>query len=95
VNDLGAVLTFLQTLRSGSGCVVTPDCQGEHRRQDRDPAGRSGTRPPTLIGFHCLVCGYLRPAEASRSMPAPLCAGSKTRTGRQHAPTPMQALVLR
>jgi hypothetical protein len=53
-------------------------------------------QPPTLIiGFHCLVCGYLRPAEASRPVAAPLCAGSKARTGKPHAPTPMQALLLR
>ena len=95
MSDLGAVLTFLQTLRSGSGCVVTPDRQGEHRRQDRDPAGRSGTRPPTLIGFHCLVCGYLRPAEGRLQVSAPMCASSKARTGRQHEPTPMKALFLR
>jgi hypothetical protein len=51
-------------------------------------------QPPTLIiGFHCLVCGYLRPAEASRPVAAPLCAGSKARPGKQHAPTPMQALL--
>ena len=49
---------------------------------------------PQLIGFHCPVCGYLRPAETSRPVPAPLCAGSKARTGKQHEPTPMQALFL-
>jgi hypothetical protein len=40
------------------------------------------------------VCGFARPAEASRPLPAPLCAGSKARTSTQHAPTPMQPLVL-
>jgi hypothetical protein len=81
-------------LCSGSGRVLTPDCRREHRRRDREPAGRDVTRPPTLIGFHCLVCGLARPAEAGRPVPAPLCAGSRARTGKQHAPTPMQALVL-
>jgi hypothetical protein len=52
-------------------------------------------QPPTLIGFHCLVCGFTLRAEARRPVPAPLCAGSRARTGKQHAPTPMQALVLR
>jgi hypothetical protein len=94
VSNPGAVLTFLPTLRSGSGPVITPDRRGERRRRDRDAAARGGTEPPTLIGFHCPVCGYLRPAEADRPVPAPLCVGSTARTGKQHEPTPMQALVL-
>jgi hypothetical protein len=28
-------------------------------------------------------------------VPAPVCAGSTARTGKQHEPTPMRALVLR
>ena len=56
---------------------------------------RMSHRLPTLIGFHCLVCGFARPAEASRPVPAPLCAGSQVRTSQQHAPTLMQALFLR
>jgi hypothetical protein len=51
-------------------------------------------RPPTLIGFHCLVCGFARPAKDSRPVPAPLCAGSKARTGKQHEPTRMHALFI-
>ena len=95
MSDLGAVVILGRTLQSGSGPVITPDRRGEHRRRDREPAGRGGTRPPTLIGFHCLVCGYLRPAETSRPVPAPACAGSTTRTGKQHQPIPMQVLFLR
>ena len=82
-----------RTLQSGFGRVITPDRRREHRWRDREPTGRGGIRAPTLIGFHCLVCGYLRPAETSRP-PAPVCAGSKARTGKQHEPTPMQGLVL-
>ena len=71
-----------------------PDRRGDPRRRDRDPAGRGWTRPPTLIGFHCPVCGFARPAETRRPVPAPVCAGSTARTGKQHEPTLMQALVL-
>jgi hypothetical protein len=72
-----------------------PDRRGNHRRRNGDPAVKSPNRPRALIGFHCPVCGYLRPAEARRPVPAPLCAGSKARAGKQHDPTPMRALVLR
>jgi hypothetical protein len=71
-----------------------PDRRGNHRRRNGDPAVKSPNRPRALIGFHCPVCGYLRPAEADRPVPAPLCVGSTARTGKQHEPTPMQALVL-
>ena len=71
-----------------------PDRPGDRRQRNHEPAGRPEDQPPTLIGFHCPGCGYLRPAEADRPVPAPLCAGSKARTGKQHEPTPMQALVL-
>jgi hypothetical protein len=46
-----------------------------------------------LVGFSCLVCGYLRPAKTRQPAPAPLCVGSKARTGRRHEPTPMVALL--
>jgi hypothetical protein len=49
-------------------------------------------QPPELVGFHCPVCGFVLPAEESRPMRASLCAGSKARSGRQHAPTPMRTL---
>ena len=61
---------------------------------DLRPAGISLTPPSTLIGFHCPVCGYLLPAKQGRPSPAPRCAGSTARTGRQHEPTPMRALCL-
>jgi hypothetical protein len=47
-----------------------------------------------LIGFYCPVCGYLRSAEGYLPDPVPICAGSKARTGRQHEPTRMEALLL-
>ena len=49
---------------------------------------------PELVGFHCPVCGFVLPAEGIRPIRAPLCAGSKVRCGRQHAPTPMRPLVV-
>jgi len=51
-------------------------------------------RPRALIGFHCPVCGYLRPAKGRLQVSVPPCAGSKARTGTQREPTPMQALFL-
>src|SRR3954470_17062863 len=77
-----------------------------HRRGDPgprtgEPAERVGEQRPTLIGFHCLVCGFTRRAQESRPVSALICAGSKARisskvrTSTQHDPTPMQALVLR
>jgi hypothetical protein len=84
VSDLGA-----------ADLTPDPDRRGNHPRQrNHEPAVRPWDQPPTLIGFHCPVCGFARPAEASRPLPAPLCAGSKARTSTQHAPTPMQPLVL-
>jgi hypothetical protein len=47
-----------------------------------------------LIGFHCLVCGYVLHAENRHPSPAPMCAGSKARTGKQHESTLMQPLFL-
>ena len=47
-----------------------------------------------LIGFHCLVCGYVLRAENRQPSPAPMCAGSKARTGKQHESTLMQPLFL-
>jgi hypothetical protein len=47
-----------------------------------------------LIGFYCPVCGYLRSAEGYLPGPVPICAGSKARTGKQHEPTRMEALLL-
>jgi hypothetical protein len=84
VNDLGA-----------ADLTPDPDRRGNHRRRDGDAVVRAGTRSPRPIGFHCPVCGYLRPAEGPLQVATPLCAGSKARTGQQHEPTPMQALVLR
>jgi hypothetical protein len=49
----------------------------------------AGGRP---VGFRCLVCGYLVPADKRRPGVAPTCAGSKVRTGRQHEPAQMQPL---
>jgi len=75
--------------------IPDPDRRGNHRRWGGDAVVRGGTRSPRPIGFHCPVCGYLRPAEEPLPVATPLCAGSKARTGRQHAPTPMQPLLLR
>jgi hypothetical protein len=47
-----------------------------------------------LIGFHCLVCGYLLRANGAQPVATPTCAGSKARTGRQHEPARMQPLFL-
>jgi hypothetical protein len=47
-----------------------------------------------LIGFWCLSCGYARRTEDGRTGSAAVCAGSKARTGKQHAPTPMQPLFI-
>ena len=47
-----------------------------------------------LIGFHCLVCGYLLRANEGHPVATPTCAGSKARTGRQHEPARMQPLFL-
>ena len=57
---------------------------------------QDGTNPAggRLIGFWCLVCGYLLPAGGRQPEPAPTCAGSKVRTGRQHEPVRMQALLI-
>jgi len=77
----------------GAADLTNPDRRGDRRQRNRGPAGRPEDQPPTLIGFHCPVCGYLRPAEEPPQVATPLCAGSKARTGQQHAPTPMQALL--
>jgi len=71
------------------------DRGGDSAQRDGDPAVRSWHRPAQPIGFHCLVCGFTRPAGDSRPGGAPICAGSTARTAQQHAPTPMQPLVLR
>ncbi len=47
-----------------------------------------------LIGFHCLVCGYVLRASEGQPVAPPTCAGSKARTGRQHEPARMQPLFL-
>jgi hypothetical protein len=47
-----------------------------------------------LIGFHCLVCGYLLRGETRHPSPAPMCAGSKSRTGKQHEPARMKPILL-
>jgi len=58
----------------------------------------STSTPPVaggrLIGFHCIVCGYLRRAENRQPSSAPMCAGSKARTGKQHEPARMEPLFL-
>ncbi len=55
----------------------------------------SMSTPPTadaqLIGFYCPVCGYLRSAEGCLPEPVPMCAGSRTRTGKRHESTRMEA----
>ncbi len=48
-----------------------------------------------LIGFHCLVCGYVLRANGGQPVATPTCAGSKARTGKQHEPALMQPLFLR
>jgi hypothetical protein len=84
----------------GRGDPPDPDRRGDPGQRNGEPAVRVGEQRPTLLGFHCLVCGFTRRAEESRPVPAPICAGSragtgsKVRTSTQHAPTPMQALVL-
>ena len=58
----------------------------------------STSTPPAaggqLVGFHCLVCGSLLRGENHQPSPAPMCAGSKARTGKQHESTLMQPLFL-
>ena len=71
-------------------------------RSPLDPGTSAHTMPACtapaagvqLIGFHCPVCGYLLRAENRQPSPAPLCAGSKARTGKQHESTLMQPLFL-
>ena len=53
-----------------------------------DPAGGR------LIGFWCSRCGSLVPAEKRQPEAAPTCAGSQARTGREHEPARMQALLI-
>ncbi len=72
---------------------LAPDPQGDHQ-WNREPAGRSRDLPLTLIGFYCPVCGFARPAEERLQPSAPTCSGSKARTGRQHKPARMQALLI-
>jgi hypothetical protein len=47
-----------------------------------------------LIGFHCLVCGYLLRVAEGRPVATPTCAGSKARTGKQHEPARMRPIFL-
>ena len=47
-----------------------------------------------VIGFWCPVCGSLVPAEKRQPASVPTCAGSKARTGWQHEPARMQALLI-
>ncbi len=58
----------------------------------------STSTPPAargrLIGFYCPVCGYLLRAENRQPSSAPMCAGSKARTGKQHEPARMETLFL-
>jgi hypothetical protein len=79
--------------------------EGRHAAEDRsplDPGTPAQTMPACttlaagvqLIGFHCLVCGYLIPADEGRPRSAPMCAGSKARTGKQHEPAQMEPLFL-
>jgi hypothetical protein len=79
----------------GRGDPPDPDHRGDPGQRNGGPAVRVGEQRPTLLGFHCLVCGFTRRAEGSRPVPAPICAGWRAGTGKQHDPTPMQALVLR
>src|SRR3954453_9839318 len=84
----------------GRGDPPAPDRRGDPGPPTGEPAARVGEQRPTLIGFHCPVCGFTRRGEESRPVSAPICAGwragigSKVRTSTQHDPTPMQALVL-
>jgi len=55
---------------------------------------RTNAADGRLIGSWCQVCGYLVPAEKRQPGAAPMCTGSKARTGRQHEPARMQALLI-
>jgi hypothetical protein len=48
-----------------------------------------------LIGFYCPSCGYAPRADGGRPGSAPVCAGSKARTGQQHEPARMKVLIPR
>ncbi len=61
---------------------------------DTMPACTTPAAGVQLIGFHCLVCGYVLRAANRHPSPAPMCAGSKARTGKQHESTLMQPLFL-
>jgi hypothetical protein len=61
---------------------------------DTMPACTTPAAGVQLIGFHCLVCGYLLRAHEGQPVATPMCAGSKARTGRQHEPARMQPLFL-
>jgi hypothetical protein len=72
--------------------MVAPDSDNAEDLPQPSGPGTSAA-DGKLVGFSCPVCGYLRPAETRQPAPAPLCAGSKARTGRRHEPTPMVALL--
>ncbi|MGR7027317.1 hypothetical protein [Geodermatophilus sp. URMC 62] len=94
----------LRAIKDGGARVVAPDLTNTEDRHHASVAGKSASivsaatsvaAHAQLIGFHCLICGYLRHAEHHQPSPAPMCAGSKARTGKPHEPARMEALVLR
>ncbi len=81
-------------------CEPGTECQSLPRRHilPRTPRAsdhdRTNAADGRLIGSWCQVCGYLVPAEKRQPGAAPTCTGSKARTGRQHEPARMQALLI-
>jgi hypothetical protein len=77
------------------------DTEDPHRQSlsGTSASTASTSTPPAaggqLIGFHCLVCGYLLRAENRQPSSAPMCAGSKARIGKQHEPAQAEALFIR
>ncbi len=92
-----------ESFKDGETRVVAPDSTNTEDLHHASVPGKSATIVSTstpaaayaqLIGFHCFVCGYLRHAEHRHPSPAPMCAGSKARTGKQHEPAWMEPLFL-
>jgi len=83
----------------GAGNVHQRSTKNPSRQQVRSTASKGQTSMSSaggdqLIGFYCLLCGYLPRAENRQPSSAPMCAGAKAGTGKQHEPVRMAPLFL-
>ncbi len=74
--------------------AADPSLLGPCTSADTMPACSAPAAGVQLIGFHCLMCGYVIRANEGQPVVTPMCAGSKARTSRQHEPARMQPLFL-